>query len=415
MADDKPKVLNLRASEIERTKTTESPSSKPGEKPRGTSTARSVASLTTEQRTRKRANDREAQRVIRQRQRDHIASLEQRVRELSGNHNFDKSLEEAQRRNSELEEELKVLRESLYVSEEGTSSTSGYGANALREPISVSYQTPWASQHLHEGVVGFPPISVPTAVGTLDSSSPNQVVQASPSMIEDQVFTFTSTSSSCDDILIENMWPPIRPEPMAYGTPSPFLNQPFLHVWERPLRISPPNGPMESMMAGIIQQQRSLVLSDTTGTTLTGPYQPSLKPLCYPDLSNSTHPALLILSNILRGLTYRGLPEEIGTLLVLYPVSQWQISRTFETYNNLPEWYHPQPSQLITLHPIWITYIGWPYLRDIVIANQKMYATGEFQFLNTISANVNWPYPAADALVFFWRGGGGGGGGGGVM
>ncbi|PVH67406.1 hypothetical protein DL98DRAFT_523365 [Cadophora sp. DSE1049] len=53
MADDKPQVLDLRASEIERTKTTESSSSKPGEKPRSTSTARSVASLTTEQRTQK--------------------------------------------------------------------------------------------------------------------------------------------------------------------------------------------------------------------------------------------------------------------------------------------------------------------------------------------------------------------------
>ncbi|PVH67407.1 hypothetical protein DL98DRAFT_523366 [Cadophora sp. DSE1049] len=213
-----------------------------------------------------------------------------------------------------------------------------------------------------------------------------------------------STSSSCDDILIENMWSPVGREPMAYGTPSPFLNQPLnqpsLHAWERPLRISPPNGPMESMMVGIIQQKRSLVLCDTTGTALTGPYQPSLKPLCCPDLSNSTHPVLLILSNILRGLTYRSLPEKIGTLLVLYPVFQWQISHTFETYNNLPEWYRPQPSQLIAPHPIWITYIGWPKLRDIVIADQKIYATEEFQFLYTISANVNWPYPAADALTF---------------
>lgn len=219
-------------------------------------------------------------------------------------------------------------------------------------------------------------------------------------MIEDQVCIFMSTSSLCADIMIENSWPPVGPEPMTYGTPSPFLNQPSLHTWELPLRISPPNGPMESMMVGIIQQQRSLVLGGTTGTALTGPYQPSLKPLCYPDLSNSAHPTLLILSNILRGLTYRSLLEKVGTLLVLYPVFQWQILHTFETYTNLPEWYRPQPSQLITPHPIWVTYIGWPKLRDIVIANQKMYVTGEFQYLYTISANLNWPYRAADALVF---------------
>lgn len=122
MADDKPKVLNLRDSGIERAKTAERPRSNPGEKLRGTSTARSVASLTSEQRTRKRVNDREAQRAIRKRQKDHIASLERRVRELSGNQNFDKSLEDAERRNSKLKQELRLLRESLHGSEDGTSS-----------------------------------------------------------------------------------------------------------------------------------------------------------------------------------------------------------------------------------------------------------------------------------------------------
>src|SRR5690242_871206 len=109
MADDKPKVLNLRDSKIERAKTAERPSSRPAEKLRGTSTARSVAYLTSEQRTRKRANDREAKRTIRKRQKDHIASLERRVRELSGNQNFDESLEDAERRNSKLKQEVRLL------------------------------------------------------------------------------------------------------------------------------------------------------------------------------------------------------------------------------------------------------------------------------------------------------------------
>jgi hypothetical protein len=55
---------------------------------------------------------------------------------------------------------------------------------------------------------------------------------------------------------------------------------------------------------------------------------------------------------------------------------------------------------MITPHPVWITYIGWPELRDIVIANQERYATEEFQFLYTISINVNWPYRSEDVLVF---------------
>jgi hypothetical protein len=82
----------------------------------------------------------------------------------------------------------------------------------------------------------------------------------------------------------------------------------------------------------------------------------------------------------------------------MYPVFQWQISPTLETYSNLPEYYAPLASQVITPHPAWITYIGWPKLRDIVIANQQMYATDEFKHLYTTSSNVNWPYRSEDVL-----------------
>lgn len=72
--------------------------------------ARSVASLTPEQLARKRANDREAQRSIRLRTKARIADLEQRIRDLSGDRD-DKMLEAICKRNSELEEELRNLRQ----------------------------------------------------------------------------------------------------------------------------------------------------------------------------------------------------------------------------------------------------------------------------------------------------------------
>lgn len=70
----------------------------------------------------KRANDREAQRVIRQKRKNYIASLEERIIELSTKEDSDISLEEVQRRNLELEEELRLLRETLNKSEDGPSS-----------------------------------------------------------------------------------------------------------------------------------------------------------------------------------------------------------------------------------------------------------------------------------------------------
>jgi chromosome segregation ATPase len=80
--------------------------------------------LSAEQLARKRANDREAQRSIRQRTKDHIERLENRIRELTEGQNG--NLEEVQKRNAELEGELRELKESLQSTEDNTSG-SEYG------------------------------------------------------------------------------------------------------------------------------------------------------------------------------------------------------------------------------------------------------------------------------------------------
>ena len=81
--------------------------------------------MNAEQLARKRANDREAQRSIRQRTKDHIERLENRIRELTEGQNG--NLEEVQQRNEELERELRNLKESLRINED--SSGSDYGGS----------------------------------------------------------------------------------------------------------------------------------------------------------------------------------------------------------------------------------------------------------------------------------------------
>ncbi|RJE25876.1 B-zip transcription factor [Aspergillus sclerotialis] len=72
--------------------------------------ARKVTTLSSEQLERKRANDREAQRTIRQRTREHIEQLEHQVAELSAKGDqFDNVV----RRNAALEEELHRLKYQL--------------------------------------------------------------------------------------------------------------------------------------------------------------------------------------------------------------------------------------------------------------------------------------------------------------
>lgn len=76
---------------------------------------RSVTTLTAAQLERKRANDREAQRAIRQRTKDHIESLERQVRDLTAQLDSSSSskMMELMRRNEELEQENAVLKARL--------------------------------------------------------------------------------------------------------------------------------------------------------------------------------------------------------------------------------------------------------------------------------------------------------------
>lgn len=82
---------------------------------------RSVSTLTPTQLARKRANDREAQRAIRARTKEHIESLEREIEELRSHQDRDKTIQTLLRRNKTLENELRHLRESMGIRAANTS------------------------------------------------------------------------------------------------------------------------------------------------------------------------------------------------------------------------------------------------------------------------------------------------------
>lgn len=73
---------------------------------------RKVTSLSAEQLERKRANDREAQRTIRQRTKEHIENLEHQVAELTAKY---QRYDEVLRQNTVLQDEIKRLRHELVI------------------------------------------------------------------------------------------------------------------------------------------------------------------------------------------------------------------------------------------------------------------------------------------------------------
>ena len=90
------------------------PKAQPGAKRRPSRAGtRSVSTLTAAQLERKRANDREAQRAIRQRTKEHIENLERRIAELTATNETSAKLMAALKRNEELEQENAILRNRL--------------------------------------------------------------------------------------------------------------------------------------------------------------------------------------------------------------------------------------------------------------------------------------------------------------
>ncbi|WDK20769.1 bZIP transcription factor [Colletotrichum graminicola] len=94
---------------------------------------RSVSTLTPSQLARKRANDREAQRAIRARTKEHIERLERELEELKSERGRDQSqtVQELLRKNKALEEELFKLRESMGVPNGQSYPNSGMAASSV--------------------------------------------------------------------------------------------------------------------------------------------------------------------------------------------------------------------------------------------------------------------------------------------
>ncbi|CAG8975273.1 hypothetical protein HYALB_00007974 [Hymenoscyphus albidus] len=514
---------------------------------------RSVATLTEAQLARKRANDREAQRSIRQRTKDRIERLEQRIKDLTEGQNDERSFEEIQRRNEELEEELRLMREAIPQYDEN----SPYPNRSLRPdhlgiqmPPRPLYQVPWKMPNVSPGATALstsyptpglnsvfsgsnyslsnagsplsemgsgsdyfgsfdvePPqmsassagrsrpviarsVSYPDpgqeqqawspgpfgfmgidenlagsncvmsnnqnararAMSTIPSSRPASASASSitprPFMNSDHThqhgslssspvlsalkpssmangphaghqipLSLSPVSSSAQSIVKGLQIPQQSPtnnhpssnlsskssSPQSSSLPQPpnsFLNQPSLHPWELPLNLLPPTGPVDAILIGLLQRQRRLALEGVTGDELIGPPVPSVQALLHPTRSNEVHPVSSVISNLLQRTTLRGVPEKVAVLFLIYRITQWQISPSQETYNNLPDWFLPRSSQLVTRHPMWASQIIFGKLKDIVIHNQEVYATEEFQHIYSANVNVNWPYREQDVMTY---------------
>ncbi|KAL2067533.1 hypothetical protein VTL71DRAFT_1958 [Oculimacula yallundae] len=354
--------------------------------------SRSVDKLNPEQLTRKRAADRKSQQILRQKTRNHIEGLEERIRQLQDQKS---QLELAKQRTTQLEEEVRKLKASIASNASKASSSKPF---TKPFPPSVALQTRIKPAHQ-------PPATVVIKSEDTPSSQSYEVVVS-----EDEPGTALISSTlnskrarkrkaSFGSPLAES--PPVRGAAQhPYFIPPSFLKQPSVHVWELPLRIQDPTSPVDRILYGLIETQKALVIEGASRSVAIGPPIPNVNVLVAPHLAHLSHPVSRVLCDLLKRLTYRSFIDKLGALLVMYPVYQWQIMNDYESYARLPSHSIPCLSQRKVLHAVWICALGSPKLRDIVIADPEKYCTEDFMYAFILSINCNWRKEVRDAICW---------------
>ncbi len=413
---------------------------------------RSVTHLSKAQLARKRANDREAQRNIRQRTKEHIENLEKKVKELE-ERGRSSSMERVLKRNKELEAEIKELRLQI-ASQQASVIPSQIPPELAGELLTQpKVNSDWIPEQ-----AGAWPGAVPSHIPALNPHPGSPAANSMPPstyMNDTQIYSTTPAPIGYehdeipqplytpnaipiwdDEALYGQQaqhslskpnptWTPFHP---AFNQPSRFADlqpsgftdlvnnpsftnttcwqsQPSVYAWQISTKLKAPVTHIDQLMFSVIHSQRHLAMtSDLTGEDILGPDFPSVHILFnqpVPAKPPSTLTELMArYSAVLSTRGFAMIPEKLASFMCMYRFVQWQIQPTFETFKALHKWQAPRPCQLAIPHPAWMDLPPWGTFRDKIIQNQERYENIEFQHDYVSNLNVNFPYDPMKALIF---------------
>lgn len=413
---------------------------------------RSVTHLSKAQLARKRANDREAQRNIRQRTKEHIENLERKVQELEATHSTgsggrSRSVERILKRNKDLEQEVELLRAQL-----STQSRTPSIQQAPDIPEELLIPQKVTMEWIPPLTTSQWPVSMPAHISSIPenselASNPDYTAETpiyeetSAIGYEENPVPAIDTPVWKDSAIIgpripqtvakqtaQAAWTPFHP---AISEPSRFSalqssgfndlmtsqrqpetnstcwqNQPSVYAWQISTKLKAPTTYVDNLMFQVIHTQRHLsITADLTGEDIIGPSFPSVHLLFNQPGPINKKPSNLteIMARYSAVLSNRGfalIPEKLASFMCMYRFVQWQISPTYGTYSALHNWQAPEQSQLLIPHPAWMDLPPWRAFREKVIRNQERYDNVEFQ--NDYASNlcVNFPHDPMKALIF---------------
>ncbi|KAJ5729142.1 uncharacterized protein N7483_003650 [Penicillium malachiteum] len=410
--------------------------------------ARGVANLTPDQLAKKRANDRQAQRAIRERTKTHIEALEQQVRDLSSQKPF-LDLQAALHHNERVKAENRELRQGLKaamdiiqpllakpeVSELPTFSTQPKSAPQLSHtspyPDAAEHLTPNAhlmsSDKPYAESIGSIDTPSPTHSAPIGGSRRNSSNGGLPGssyrvalsqniahgldfgMEERLGFNFLLDPSQnvpkvdrLRRLSPENFRTshPTTPSSPLYLQPSSYPSEQLTPTFATPIMNTAPTCPLDSVLMDFLNSRQREAAQGIPRQKLVGPPYPSVSSLLNPEKSVNSHPVSKVFTDILCTFPdISSLPEQVAVLYTMFLLMRWQIYPTQENYDRLPEWLAPGTSQLLQPHPAWMDYLPWPRMRDHLASCHQDYPFDNWTIPFTRGLSVNWPYEPTDCLL----------------
>ncbi|KAF3909211.1 hypothetical protein ABW20_dc0102477 [Dactylellina cionopaga] len=391
--------------------------------------SRTISSLTAEQLARKRAHDRDAQRAIRTRTKNQITALEVRVKELENEKG------EWEFKTSELKKELENALEALdNIKRNGIQPPPSSSGLVARPGIGITSKSPVSVRAESVGNPGYGESEQSNDSIALSNNGKDTPAAMSLDFvchsgyrpngyrqIQDQPYEYTTrkrsladlTSSGSSDVSsdirrrISGAQSLLTSSPVSTVYSIPSVQYPGTYCvranghWEVMPRHLPPTCILDRVYLEFLEEQARLHrVNGTPLSVLAGPPQPDITFIVSPGSRPPRNGLTQVMAAIVD--TFGDLvllPERVAIVYVLYIWMRWAINPTQESYDNMPEYIKPRPSQLFTARPIWFDHMPWPMTRDEMAKHPEKYNNTEFSIPYTGTLSVNWPYDPLDTVM----------------
>ncbi|KAK6433716.1 hypothetical protein LTR95_010103 [Oleoguttula sp. CCFEE 5521] len=374
--------------------------------------SRGVANLTPEQLAKKRANDRDAQRAIRERTKNTIENLERRIRELENQQPYQDLQRAVQDRDRALAE-CESLRQRLAAvagivgnRDLGQTGLNGYeqATNPLLHP---DLRTSNEQHHGISAAQTAPMFAGPdgesrrwSPSGDPESHYPSHgPVYEQGSTQGGQPGAITEERHDLSFVLDQGQHSQARS-----GAQTNQYRESAAALAEHLLSQVTLTGPLDTLLNDFIRQQRHSLANGTPREQIIGPDYPSFACLTDPDAARATpnDPISSVVIDIVSKFPdIAALPERAGTLWGMYHITRWLICPCEHCYERVPDFSRPLPESLETRHALWHDYVPWPATRRQLmrIPETRQVRFDDFFMPFCQGLSVNWPYPEETCLV----------------